>query len=110
MSASKGQLDFTRSKANAGAQPWKGAFDQMMGSKYADGTRLRLGAGAESRLCGGSLKPRLGPVCEVGHNALAHRLGHAMTNAGTLTLRGRPAGSNNLFVVSETLTHGDNPA
>ncbi|MZF83484.1 alginate lyase family protein [Streptomyces sp. SID5643] len=72
--------------------------------------RYQLGAGAEDWLCGGSLEPGLGPVSEVGHNALANRLGHAMTNTGTLTLRSRPAGSNNLFVAWETLTHGDNPA
>ncbi|MDQ0716726.1 hypothetical protein QFZ55_006178 [Streptomyces luteogriseus] len=72
--------------------------------------KYQLGAGAETWLCGGSLKLGLGPVTEVGHNALANRLGHAMTNTGTLTQRGRPAGSNNLFVAWETLTHGDNPA
>ncbi|MFI2635862.1 alginate lyase family protein [Streptomyces collinus] len=72
--------------------------------------RYQLGAGAEDRLCGGSIKLGLGPVTEVGHNALANRLGHAMTNTATLTQRGRPAGSNNLFVAWETLTHGDNPA
>lgn len=48
-------------------------------------------------------------MSQVGHNALAIRPGHAMTNTGTL-LRGRPAGSNNLFVAWKTLTHGDNPA
>ncbi|MFH9709558.1 alginate lyase family protein [Streptomyces luteogriseus] len=72
--------------------------------------KYQLGAGAESRLCGGSLKLGLGPVTEVGHNALANRLGHAMTNTATLTRGDRPAGSNNLFVAWETLTHGDNPA
>ncbi|MFI9753226.1 alginate lyase family protein [Streptomyces collinus] len=72
--------------------------------------RYQLGAGADGRLCGGSLKLGLGPVTEVGHNALANRLGHAMTTTATLTQRGRPAGSNNLFVAWETLTHGDNPA
>jgi hypothetical protein len=72
--------------------------------------RYQLGAAAPGRLCGGSLKLGLGPVPEVCHNALANRLGHAMTNTGTLTLRGRPAGSNNLFVAWETLAHGDNPA
>ncbi|MFF9117542.1 alginate lyase family protein [Streptomyces massasporeus] len=72
--------------------------------------RYQLGAGAEDRLCGGSLELGLGPVTEVGHNALANRLGHAMTNTATLTQRGRPTGSNNLFVAWETLTHGDNPA
>ncbi|MDT0389527.1 alginate lyase family protein [Streptomyces dubilierae] len=72
--------------------------------------KYELGTAVPSWLCGGSLKPGLGPVTEVGHNALANRLGHAMTNTETLTLRGRPAGSNNLFVAWETLTHGDNPA
>jgi predicted RNA polymerase sigma factor len=36
VTVSRGQLDFTRSKVDAGAQPWKGAFDQMTASKYAD--------------------------------------------------------------------------
>ncbi|MFF7724326.1 alginate lyase family protein [Streptomyces luteogriseus] len=72
--------------------------------------KYQLGAGAGSWLCGGSLKPGLGPITEVGHNALANRLGHAMTNTATLTQRDRPAGSNNLFAAWETLTHGDNPA
>src|SRR4051794_34819359 len=36
VTVSQGQLDFTRSKVNAGAQPWKGAFDAMLASKYAD--------------------------------------------------------------------------
>ncbi|CAL9600293.1 alginate lyase family protein [Streptomyces sp. enrichment culture] len=72
--------------------------------------KYELGGAVPNWLCGGSLKPGLGPITEVGHNALANRLGHAMTNTETLTLRGRPAGSNNLFVAWETLTHGDNPA
>ncbi|MFI7409747.1 alginate lyase family protein [Streptomyces sp. NPDC049627] len=71
--------------------------------------KYELGAAVPSWLCRGSLKLGLGPVTEVGHNALANRLGHAMTNTETLTERGRPAGSNNLFVAWETLTHGDNP-
>lgn len=32
-----------------------------------------------------------------------------MTNTATLTERQRPAGSDNLFVARETLTHADNP-
>jgi Alginate lyase len=36
---SRPQLDFVRSKVNAGAQPWKGAYDQMMASPYASLTR-----------------------------------------------------------------------
>ncbi|MER6955407.1 alginate lyase family protein [Streptomyces sp. NPDC000618] len=72
--------------------------------------KYQLGAAVPSWLCGGSLKTGLGPVTEVGYNALHNRLGIAMTNTQTLTLQSRPAGSNNLFVAWETLTHGDNPA
>ncbi|WP_369172936.1 alginate lyase family protein [Streptomyces sp. R28] len=71
--------------------------------------KYELGTTVPGWLCGGSLKLGLGPVTEVGHNALVNRLGHAMTNTETLTERNRPAGSNNLFVAWETLTHGDNP-
>ncbi|WP_155056525.1 alginate lyase family protein [Streptomyces blattellae] len=71
--------------------------------------KYELGTAAPRWLCGGSLNLGLGPVTEVGYNALGNRLGHAMTNTQTLTERGRPAGGNNLFVAWETLTHGDNP-
>src|SRR5690242_14962409 len=36
---SRPQLDFVRSRVQAGAQPWKSAYDQMMGSKYASLSR-----------------------------------------------------------------------
>ncbi|MEU1403833.1 alginate lyase family protein [Streptomyces sp. NPDC005728] len=72
-------------------------------------SKYQLGTAAPSWLCGGSLKLGLGPVTEVGYNALHNRLGIAMTNTETLTRNNRPAGSNNLFVAWETLTHGDNP-
>ncbi|MFF5533012.1 alginate lyase family protein [Streptomyces cinerochromogenes] len=71
--------------------------------------KYELGAAVPSWLCGGSVKRGLGPVTEVGYNALHNRLGIAMTNTQTLTEQNRPAGSNNLFVAWETLTHGDNP-
>ncbi|MCX5330820.1 alginate lyase family protein [Streptomyces sp. NBC_00140] len=70
--------------------------------------KYELGTAVPSWLCGGSLHPGLGPVTEVGYNALHNRLGMGMTNTQTLTERNRPAGSNNLFVSWETLTHGDN--
>ncbi|MEV7073139.1 alginate lyase family protein [Streptomyces sp. NPDC093990] len=73
-------------------------------------SKYELGTAVPSWLCGGSLKLGLGPVTEVGYNALHNRLGVAMTNTQTLTERNRPAGSNNLFVAWETLTHGDNPS
>ncbi|MET9134887.1 alginate lyase family protein [Streptomyces antibioticus] len=73
-------------------------------------SKYELGTAVPSWLCGGSLHLGLGPVTEVGFNALHHRLGVAMTNTQTLTERGRPAGSNNLFVAWETLTHAGNSA
>ncbi|WP_344320221.1 alginate lyase family protein [Streptomyces macrosporus] len=69
-----------------------------------------LGTAVPSWLCGGSVKRGLGPITEVGYNALHHRLGHSMTNTRTLTESRRPAGTNNLFVAWETLTHAENPA
>jgi len=73
-------------------------------------SKYQLGVAVPSWLCGGSLNLGLGPITEVGYNALHNRLGIAMTNTQTLTLQNRPAGSNNLFVAWETLTNGDNPA
>ncbi|KUM77085.1 alginate lyase family protein [Streptomyces curacoi] len=70
--------------------------------------KYELGTAVPGWLCGGSLKLGLGPVTEVGYNALHNRLGMAMTNTQTLTERNRPAGTNHLFVAWETLTHGDN--
>lgn len=72
--------------------------------------KYRLGTAVPSWLCGGSVKLGLGPVTEVGYNALHNRLGTAMTNTRTLTLENRPAGTNNLFIAWETLTHGDSTA
>ncbi|MER6379603.1 alginate lyase family protein [Streptomyces sp. NPDC001250] len=72
-------------------------------------SKYELGAAVPSWLCGGSVKQGLGPITEVGYNALHNRLGIAMANTRTLTERNRPAGTNNLFVAWETLTDGDNP-
>lgn len=71
--------------------------------------RYELGEAPPGWLCGGSVHRGLGPVTEVGYNALHNRLGVPMANTQRLTERNRPAGSNNLFVAWETLTHGDNP-
>lgn len=71
--------------------------------------KYQVGNPVPGDLCGGSLKDSLGPVTEVGFNALHNRMGIAMTNTQTLTERQRPAGSNNLFVAWETLTHANNP-
>ncbi|MBT2904251.1 alginate lyase family protein, partial [Streptomyces sp. McG8] len=84
------------------------------------GERLRHALGFQAKyeqgepvpgwLCGGTLHLGLGPVTEVGYNAMHNRLGLPMTNTQALTERTRPSGTNNLFVAWETLTHGDNPA
>jgi len=83
------------------------------------GTRLRnalgfqaqyeLGAAVPSWLCGGSVNKGLGPVTEVGYNALANRLTSVMANTKTVVMNNRPAGDNILFVAWETLTHGNQP-
>lgn len=55
---SRPQLDFVRAKVQAGAQPWKSAYDQMMGSKYAS-----LGRTAKPRAvveCGSYSNPNYG--------------------------------------------------
>lgn len=72
-------------------------------------SKYQLGTAPPTWLCGGSLHLGLGPVTEVGYNAMSFRLGNAMTNTKTLTERQRPAGTNNLFVAWQTLTHASNP-
>jgi len=83
------------------------------------GTRLRqalgfhskyeLGAAVPSWLCNGSIKKGLGPVTEVGFNAMSTRLGNPMPTTETLTNNNRPAGTNLLFVGWETLTNAGTP-
>ncbi|EOD47131.1 putative secreted protein [Neofusicoccum parvum] len=80
--------------------------------RYALGFHAQFeeGTAVPSWLCGGSLKDHLGPITEVGFNALHNRLGMAMTNTEKLTKDQRPAGTNYLFVGWETLTHAENSA
>ena len=73
-------------------------------------TKYQLGEGVPSWLCGGKLTLGLGPITEVGYNALHNRLGIAMANTQRYTEQSRPQGTNNLFVSWETLTHANNPA
>jgi hypothetical protein len=84
------------------------------------GTRLRYGLEFQSQfvigesvpswLCGGKLSLTLGPITEVGYNALAFRMGIDMPQTGNLTFKQRPAKENGLFTAYETLTHGNNRA
>lgn len=68
-------------------------------------SKYELGTAPPSWLCGGGVNRGLGPITEVGFNALHNRMGYAMSNTQTLTERQRPAGTNVLFVAWETLTH-----
>ncbi|MFD1539222.1 alginate lyase family protein [Nonomuraea guangzhouensis] len=68
-------------------------------------SKYQLGAAVPSWLCGGSLNLGLGPITEVGFNELHNRQGIPMTNTQALTEQQRPAGTNQLFVAWETLTH-----
>jgi hypothetical protein len=73
-------------------------------------SRYQLGEAVPSWLCGGSVNLGLGPVTEVGYNALHNRMGYAMPSTQQLTVQQRPAGTNSLFVAWQTLTHADNPS
>jgi Ricin-type beta-trefoil lectin domain/Alginate lyase len=72
-------------------------------------TKFEQGAAVPSNLCGGHLNLGLGPVTEVGFNALHNRMGIAMTNTQAYTERSRPEGTNALFISWETLTNAENP-
>ena len=85
------------------------------------GERLRQALGFQSRwernlepvpswLCNGTVNRGLGPITEVGYNALHTRLGIAMTNTQALTESPARPARNNLFVAWETLTHAENPS
>jgi hypothetical protein len=73
-------------------------------------TKVENGTAVPATICGGSVHKGLGPVTEVGLNALGNRLGIAMSQTRSYTERTRPQGGNNLFVAWETLTHANNPA
>ncbi|WP_431678361.1 alginate lyase family protein [Kitasatospora sp. KL5] len=73
-------------------------------------SKYELGTAVPSWLCGGKLSQHMGPVTEVGFNALHNRLGYGMDNTQKLTEQRRPAGTDNLFTAWETLTHAGNPS
>jgi len=71
--------------------------------------KYELGEAPPSWLCGGTVHRGLGPIFEVGFNALHNRLGIAMPNTQRYVEQHRPSGTNLLFVGWETLTHANNP-
>ncbi|MEZ0070935.1 hypothetical protein ABH927_000266 [Planotetraspora sp. GP83] len=72
-------------------------------------SQYELGAAVPSWLCGGKLNTGIGPVFEVGYNALAGRLGYSMPRTLQVVQKHRPAGAN-YFLAWETLTHAGNPS
>nr|WP_063608102.1 alginate lyase family protein [Streptomyces davaonensis] len=72
--------------------------------------RHQRGATAPAWLCGGKVERTMGPDLEVALNHLEDRRGASLPAARRLAEETRPAGTDNLFVAWETLTHAGNPA
>ncbi|WUO26566.1 alginate lyase family protein [Streptomyces sp. NBC_00287] len=72
--------------------------------------RHQVGKTAPAWLCGGKVERNLGPDLEVALNHLEDRRGGSVPAARKLAVQTRPAGTDNLFVAWETLTHAGNPA
>ncbi|MHC0431916.1 alginate lyase family protein [Streptomyces sp. O3] len=71
--------------------------------------RHQLGEPMPPDLCGGQPELTLGPDLEVVLNHLCDRLGLPVPQTRRLARRTRPAGTDDLFVAWETLTHAGNP-
>lgn len=71
--------------------------------------RYQLGASVPATLCGGKLETDMGPDLEVAVNHFEDRLHVDVPQAHRLVHRTRPAGTDDLFVSWETLTHAGNP-
>jgi hypothetical protein len=63
-----------------------------------------------SWLCGGKLDLTLGPVTEVGFNALSFRMGINTPETRNWSLAKRPVETNGWFVAFESLTQAQNAA
>ncbi|KPI15946.1 Alginate lyase [Actinobacteria bacterium OK074] len=72
--------------------------------------RYQMGEAPPAWLCGGKVDRNMGPDLEVALNHLEDRLDVHVPAAHQLAERTRPAGSDDLFVSWETLTHARNPA
>ncbi|MER5883044.1 alginate lyase family protein [Streptomyces sp. NPDC001941] len=72
--------------------------------------RYQLGEAAPKWLCGGKVERTMGPDVEVALNHLKGRLHMDLPQTEKLAAKQRPAGTDDLFVAWETLTHADNPS
>ncbi|MFE9766603.1 alginate lyase family protein [Streptomyces sp. NPDC005808] len=73
-------------------------------------SRYQMGETAPAWLCGGRVDRNMGPDLEVALNHLEDRLDVRVPAAHRLAEQTRPAGTDDLFVSWETLTHAGNPA
>lgn len=69
----------------------------------------QAGGAVPKWLCGGNPELTMGPDLEVALNHLQGRLGLPMPRTSRLAQAMRPAGTDDLFVAWETLTHAANP-
>jgi hypothetical protein len=83
-------------------------FQDRLVPAYEFHARYDLGEPVPDWLCGGTVKPGLGPVVELAYHHYHDRLGVEMPKTGALVERGRPFATN-YFFGWETLTHADNP-
>ncbi|MFJ4918724.1 alginate lyase family protein [Streptomyces sp. NPDC088725] len=72
--------------------------------------RYQLGAAPPQWLCGGKVVRTMGPDVEVVLNHLQGRMRRRLPLTERLAERQRPAGTDDLFVAWETLTHAENPS
>ncbi|MGV9449595.1 alginate lyase family protein [Streptomyces sp. NPDC003635] len=87
-----------------------GEAEDRLTAAMALHARHQLGEPAPGWLCGGEVERTLGPDLEVALNHLEDRRGGSVPAARRLAEKTRPAGTDNLFVAWETLTHAGNPA
>ncbi|NUS28642.1 MAG: hypothetical protein HOV92_31100 [Streptomyces sp.] len=87
-----------------------GEIKDRLKSTLAFHARYQAGESAPAWLCGGKVDRNMGPDLEVALNHLEGRLGLSVPAARKLAEETRPAGTDNLFVSWETLTHAGNPA
>lgn len=71
--------------------------------------RYQLGEAPPGWLCGGKVERTMGPDVEVALNHLGNRMHRELPYTEKLAARQRPAGTDDLFVAWETLTHAGNP-
>lgn len=97
----------TRIQSAAGSL-WKADVGERIHQALEFHTNLENGAGVPSWLCKGKVNKGLGPITEVGLNALTRRK-ISVPNTKTYTEKHRPMGTDLLFVAWGTLTHADQP-